>query len=132
MLIKDYLKNSVSFEVPDATISCILELRGETLTSEISVSDMKSAELSLADVLMYGSTYPTTSRGAKDSDGGWSHTDATVSMSITDKSDLRKRAAIIYRKYGEVVEGLGIKIQNLNGTRFRRYGIWQNRHGYGY
>ena len=120
MLLKDYLKNMVSFEVPDATISCILELRGATVSTEFSSSDLKTAELSLADVLMYGATLPSSKSGAKDSDGGWSHTESNVSISALDKAGFRQRASVLYKKYGETVAGFGITIQNLNGEPYVR------------
>ena len=111
----------VSFPVPDATISCILELRGATLSTEFSTSDLKTAELSLADVLMYGATLPSTKSGAKDSDGGWSHSEGVVSISANDKTGFRQRALGIYSKYGEkVASNIGITFTNLNGVPFRR------------
>lgn len=119
MLLKDYLKNSVSFTVPDATISCILELRGATVETVLSISDLKIPELCLADILMYGATTPSSVSGAKDSDGGWSHTEATSSMSPNDKSGLRQRAIGIYKKYGEQVAGAGITFTNLNGVAYK-------------
>ena len=121
MLLKDYLVNMVSFQVPDATISCILELRGATVSTVFSSSDLKTAELSLADVLMYGATLPSSKSGVKDSDGGWSHSEGAISISASDKAGFRKRAFSIYAKYGETVaDNSGITLCNLNGVPYRR------------
>lgn len=121
MLLKDYLTSMVSFQVPDATISCILELRGATTATEFSSSDLKTAELSLADVLMYGATLPSSKSGAKDADGGWSHSEGSVSISDNDKAGFRSRSLALYSKYGEkFASNIGIKLTNLNGTAYRR------------
>lgn len=41
---------------------------------------------------------------------------------------MRQRALSLYKKYGIKVEGIGLKIQNLNGTKYNPDAV----SGYGY
>jgi len=115
-----YIRGAVSFDVPDITLNNIRISRGISYLQDVSELSVKIQELSLADVLMYGASRPSSVTGAKDSDGGWSHTEGGSTISNSDRIFLRTRALDIYKKYGESVGSSGITFGNLNGVEFRR------------
>lgn len=114
-----YIRGAVSFEVPDITLNNIRVSRGISYLQDVAEISTQKLELALADVLMYGASRPSSVTGAKDSDGGWSHTDGSVAIGNSDRIFLRTRALDIYKRYGESVGSSGITFGNLNGTAYR-------------
>ena len=115
-----YIRGSVSFDVPDLTLNNVRISRGILYLQDVSELSTEKLELALADVLMYGASRPSSVTGAKDSDGGWSHTEGGTTISNSDRIFLRTRALDIYKKYGESVGSSGITFGNLNGIAYRR------------
>jgi len=115
-----YIRGAVSFDVPDLTLNNIRISRAITYAQDVSELSTQKLELALADVLMYGASRPSSVSGAKDSDGGWSHTDGSTTIGNSDRIFLRTRALDIYKKYGETTGSIGIKFGNLNGVEYRR------------
>lgn len=117
---EQYLQGATSFDIPDLTLNNIRLTRGVTLGQDTAELSKKTLELSLADALMYGASRPSSTGGDKDSDGGWSHTSGSVTISNSDRIFLRTRALDIYKLYGEDSGSTGITFGTLNGTPFRR------------
>lgn len=117
---EQYIQGATSFDIPDLTLNNIRLTRGVTLGQDTAELSKKTLELSLADALMYGASRPSSVGGSKDSDGGWSHTDGSVTISNSDRIFLRTRALDIYKSYGENSGSTGITLTNLNGVAYRR------------
>ena len=115
-----YIRGAVSFDVPDITLNNIRISRVIKYAQDVSELSTQTLELALADVLMYGASRPSSITGAKDSDGGWSHTDGSTTIGNSDRIFLRTRALDIYKKYGENTGSTGITFGNLNGIAYRR------------
>jgi len=115
-----YIRGAVSFDVPDLTLNNVRISRGILYLQDVSELSTEKLELALADVLMYGASRPRSVTGAKDSDGGWSHTEGGTTISNSDRIFLRTRALDIYKKYGENAGSTGITFGNLNGVAYRR------------
>lgn len=117
---EQYLQGATSFDIPDLTFNNIRLTRGVKLGQDVSELSQKTLELSLADALMYGASRPSSVGGDKDSDGGWSHTSGSVTISNSDRIFLRTRALDIYKLYGENSGSSGVTFGNLNGVAYRR------------
>jgi len=115
-----YIRGAVSFDIPDLTLNNIRISRGIKFGQDVAELSTEILDLALADVLMYGASRPSSVTGAKDSDGGWSHTDGSVAIGNSDRIFLRTRALDIYKKYGETTGSVGITFGNLNGVAYRR------------
>lgn len=114
MSIVSYLKGKVGFEISDSALNAILADRGTDSTTDISDITEKQRELLYADVLMWGATLPTTYSGAKESDGGWSHTEGSSTIQAADKKRFESIANDIYSKYNDPKRAKSkIKIINL-------------------
>lgn len=116
--LEGYLKASVGFILPDATLMKIRLDRGILPSTDITLVSTQVKELAYADCLYYGATMPSTISGAKDSDNGFSHQDATATMSITDKRALRREAYVIYKKYGEKSPIATVSLVPLYGSKY--------------
>lgn len=115
--IESYLRASVGFQVPDATLTKIRIDRGIKHNENIqNVSEMLR-ELSYADLLMWGANSPSEVQGAKNSDFGWSSQEASSTMSITDKKRMSAEAKAIYRRYNDKVSAPSIKMISIFGTK---------------
>lgn len=114
MSIVSYLKGKVGFDIPDATISSILSDRSIDATADIDDLSRKIKDLLYADVLMYGTTLPSSTSGVKESDGGWSYTGSTTSNSEGSKKRYYSDAQDIYAYYNDPKKARSkIKIINL-------------------
>lgn len=120
MPIETYIRNMVGFDVPDGIIENILLDRGLTFGADSNNVSFADKQLSFADLLMWASTQPSSSGGAKDSDGGWSHTEATQSLSTTDRKEMRRTAMLIYRRFDPTRYEASIRIVSLIGRPYVR------------
>lgn len=118
MTIEEYLKGKVGFEVTDQAISTILFDRQIEIGSNPDGLTTKQKELAYADVLMWGATRPSSYIGTKESDGGWSQTQASSTLLKSDKERFEAIANDIYAKYNDPKKTKSkIKIVNLYGFR---------------
>lgn len=115
--LEGYLRASVGFEIPDATLSKIRRDRGVDRYADVGEISDQIKELSYADCLMYGATIPSQIQKAKDSDNGWSHDAGSLSLSLADKRWMRKQAVAIYRKYSDKSYAPTVTLKPLNGSR---------------
>lgn len=114
MSIVSYLTGKAGFDVPEITINAILADREVDATADINDLTRKTKDLLFADVLMYGTTLPTTYSGAKESDGGWTHTGETSTIQKADKERWYNAAQAIYSLYNDPKKAKSsIKIVNL-------------------
>ncbi len=110
---EDYLKGILAFDITEQALNSIRIKRNIDFGTDVKTLIIRTIELAQADALMWYATLPSSKTGAKDSDGGWSHQEATVSISSEDRKAFRSQAMAIYRKWGES-NGLGtFKIVNL-------------------
>jgi len=114
--LEAYLKASVGYLLPDAALMKIRVDRGLAIGLDVSTLSTQTRELAFADALMYGVNSPSQVQGAKDSDNGWSHQEASGTLSITDKRLIRTQANAIYKKYGEATMP-SIIFTSLNGVK---------------
>jgi len=114
--LESYLRGRVGFELPDAALMGIRIDRGLAIGLDVTTLSTQTKELCLADALMYGVNSPSQVQGAKDSDNGWSHQEASGTLSITDKRLIRTQANAIYKKYGEATMP-SIILTSLNGVK---------------
>lgn len=114
MSIVSYLKGKAGFDVPEITISAILADREVDATADIDDLTRKTKDLLFADVLMYGTTLPTTYSGTKESDGGWSYTGGSSTIQKADKERWYNAAQAIYNLYNDPKKAKSkIRIINL-------------------
>lgn len=99
--IESYLRGLVGFDVPDSAITSILIYRQIDFDADVNDLTKEQKELAYADLLMWAATNPTSYTGAKDSDGGWSHTEASKTISVSDKKRFEQMANDIYIKYND-------------------------------
>ena len=103
----------IAFDITEQALNSIRIKRNIDFGTDVKTLIIRTIELAQADALMWYATLPSSKTGAKDSDGGWSHQEATVSISSEDRKAFRSQAMAIYRKWGES-NGLGtFKIVNL-------------------
>lgn len=112
--IEEYLRGKVGFDVSDSALTSILIDRKVNKGADVSVLDQKTKDLAYADLLMWGATNPSSYTGSKNSDGGWTHTDASKTITTTDKKEWRKQADAIYREYGDKKYKSRVRKINLN------------------
>ena len=116
MTVEEYLRGKVGFEVTDEAIGTILVDRGVTVGVDVSTLISKDKELLYADILMWAATRPSSYTGSKDSDNGWSHTEASSTLLKSDKERFESIANGIYAKYNDPKRRKSkINIINLNG-----------------
>ncbi|PXV62374.1 hypothetical protein CLV62_12063 [Dysgonomonas alginatilytica] len=111
--IEDYLIGLVGFDVNEIALNSIRVFREIEKNSDVSELSMKDKELLYADLLMWAASSPTSYTGSKDSDGGWTHTEAGKTISVTDKKRFENTAKSIYKKYQDKKYNSGIKLVNL-------------------
>lgn len=114
--LEAYLKAGVGFNIPDAALMKIRIDRGLAIGLDVSTLSQQTRELAYADSLMYGVNSSSQVQGAKDSDNGWSHQEASGTLSITDKRLIRTQANAIYKKWGEATIPT-IVFTSLNGVK---------------
>ena len=114
--LEEYLRASVGYLLPDAALMKIRVDRGLPIGLDVSTLSTQVRELCFADCLMYGVNSPSQVQGAKDSDNGWSHQEASGTLSITDKRLIRTQANAIYKKWGEATIPT-VTFTSLNGVK---------------
>ena len=116
MTIEEYLRGKVGFEITDEALRSILVDRNIAEQVNVDTLTTKDKELAYADILMWGATRPSSYTGSKDSDGGWSHTEASSTLLKSDKERFESIANNIYIQYNDPKRRKArIKIINLNG-----------------
>ena len=111
--IEDYLRGLVGFDITESALNSIRVFRDIEKYSDVSELTVKEKELLYADLLMWAASSPTSYTGSKDSDGGWTHTEAGKTISVTDKKRFENTAKSIYKKYQDKKYTSGIKLVNL-------------------
>lgn len=111
--IEDYLKGMVGFDVAEPTLNSIRINRNIKKGSDISELSEKDKDLAYADLLMWASTNPSSYTGSKSSDGGWTQTEASKTLTVSDKKSFRDMAMDIYKRYGDSRYTSKIRIVNL-------------------
>lgn len=111
--IEEYLRGKVGFEVSDSTLTSILIDRAIPEQTDVCDISVKNRELAYADLLMWGATNPTSYSGSKEADGGWSHTEGSKTISVSDKNRWASMANSIYEKYDDNNLKPRIRIFNL-------------------
>lgn len=111
--IEDYLRGLVGFDVAESALNSIRVYRQTEKYADVLELSIKEKELLYADLLMWAATNPTSYTGSKDSDGGWTHTEAGKTISVTDKKRFENTANAIYKKYQDRKYRSGIKLVNL-------------------
>ena len=111
--IEDYLKGMVGFDVPASTINSIRINRKITKGSDVVELSDKDKDLAYADLLMWASTNPSSYTGSKQSDGGWTQTEASKTLNASDKKSFRSMAMDIYKRYGDRRYTPKVRIRNL-------------------
>lgn len=111
--IESYLRGLVGFDVSDSALNSMRIFRNIAKESDVADLTLREKELLYADLLMWAATSPTSYTGSKDSDGGWSHTEAGKTISVTDKKRFEQAAKTIYKKYLDRKYSSSIKIKNL-------------------
>lgn len=115
--LEGYLRAGVGFEIPDATLMKIRIDRGILRNQDITTIPVQLRDLAFADCLMYGSNLPSQVQKSKDSDNGWSHDSGSLTMSVSDKRDLRKQARSIYKQYGDKTSLPTVYLTTLHGSK---------------
>lgn len=115
--IEDYLRGMVGFDVPESALSVIRINRKIQKGTDVNELEQKTIDLAYADLLMWGSTNPSSYTGAKNSDGGWTQTEASKTLTVSDKREFKNQAMAIYKKYGDPRYSSKIRIINLYGKR---------------
>ena len=111
--IEDYLKGMVGFDVPTSTINSIRINREITKGSDVAELSDKDKDLAYADLLMWASTNPSSYTGSKQSDGGWTQTEASKTLNASDKKSFRSMSMDIYKRYGDRRYTPKVRIRNL-------------------
>lgn len=111
--IEEYLKGLVGFDVTEQALNSIRMYRNIEKYTDVSELTIRDKELLYADLLMWAASSPTSYTGSKDSDGGWTHTEAGKTISVTDKKRFENSAKSIYKKYQDKKYSSGIKLVNL-------------------
>lgn len=110
---ENYISGKIGFEISDLALNSIRIKRNIAFAADVTTLTIRTLELAEADALMWYATSSSSYTGVKDSDGGWSHQDASYSLSSTDRSGMRSTALSLYRKWGEN-NGYGtIRLVNL-------------------
>lgn len=101
LIIEDYLKGKVGFEIPDNALTTIFSDRGIEAGTLVADVDRQTLDLATADLYMYCASTPSVKGSSEDAHGGWKHKDGGWETSAYDKRYLRQAAYEIYAKYGE-------------------------------
>lgn len=101
LVIEDYLRGKVGFEIPDNALNAIFADRGISNGDVVSGLDKRTLDLATADLYMYCASTPSVKGSTEDAHGGWRHKDGGWESSAYDKRNLRQMANDIYAYYGE-------------------------------
>ena len=83
--VVQYMKGIIGVNIPDDTISVILDNRGILESETISALTVEQKDLLRADIYSYCTTIPSTSGIVDDSDGDWRHREGGIQLSGQDK-----------------------------------------------
>ena len=111
--IEDYLKGMVGFEITASTLNAIHINREIAKGADVAELSNKDKDLAYADLLMWASTNPSSYTGSKQSDGGWTQTEASKTLNASDKKSFRSMAMDIYKRYGDRRYTPKVRIRNL-------------------
>lgn len=111
--IFNFLKGKVGFDIPDESLYSILLARGIDGATDINDLESEMKDLLYADVLIYGSTMPSTYGSIQDSDGGWTHQEGASTINAADKKRFETIANDIYKRYGDGNYKASIRIVQL-------------------
>lgn len=116
--IESYLSGIVPWSLSEAMLNTIRIKRGIAYNASATSLSLETLELATADAYMMAISMPSSYTGAKDSDGGWSHTEGNYSISSGDKGLFKSLANAIYKKYSDLSYLATVKITSLNGTPY--------------
>lgn len=108
-----YLKGLVGFDIPDDSLNVILLKRNVHGNDDVVNIDVKTKDLLYADVLMYGTSIPSSYGGEEDSDNGWTHKESSRTVTTSDKKRWDALAKIIYQKYRDTSFRTYVNIHRL-------------------
>lgn len=101
MSIEDFLRGSVSYDIPDNAMLRVLVKRQVAAGTMVSTLTEKILDLSTADIYLWCASTPSSKSSTKDSDGDWSHEEGGWETSAYDKRQLREMAKALYDKWDE-------------------------------
>lgn len=101
MVIEEYLRGLVSYDLPDNTLKSILFKRDVNPGEEVDNVSEKDRDLCLAEVYLWCATTPSAKNNTEDADGNWKHIEAGWTTSAFDKRQLRAMAKELFDKWGE-------------------------------
>ena len=101
LVIEQYLRGKVGFDIPDSALATIFADRGIEQGEIVSYLDRRTLELATADLYMYCASTPSVKGSTEDAHGGWKHKEGGWESSAYDKRNLRQMANDIYARYGE-------------------------------
>lgn len=97
--IVKWLSGRVGYYIPEATLENIVLERGlQDVTDFADLSD-RDKDLTLADLLFYMWTSPTSTASETKSHGDFTHT--IGSQQLTDKRNIYNTMIALYRKWGD-------------------------------
>lgn len=111
--LEDYLRGLVDFDVSEQALNSIRMYRGIKKGADVSELSQRTRDLAYADLLMWASTSPSSYTGGKDSDGGWSHTESSKTITVSDKKRFESMAKAIYKLYQDRRYTSSIRIVSL-------------------
>lgn len=101
LVIEDYLRGKVGFDIPDNALQSIFADRKLEKGFLVGDIDKRTLDLATADLYMYCASTPSVKGSTEDAHGSWRHKDGGWESSAYDKRNLRQMANDIYAKYGE-------------------------------
>jgi hypothetical protein len=116
--IESYLSGVVPNFLSEAMINTIRIKRGIAYNADVTTLATSVLELATADAYMLAATMPSSYTGSKDSDGGWSHSEASHTLTSADKGMYKAQANAIYKKYLDSSYRATVSITALNGTPY--------------
>lgn len=116
--IESYLSGIVPNFLTEAMLNTIRIRRGIAYNADVTTLATQTLELATADAYMLAATMPSSYTGSKDSDGGWSHSEASHTLSVADKGFYKAQAQAIYKKYLDSAYRATVSMTALNGTPY--------------
>lgn len=101
LVIEEYLRGKVGFDIPDNALMAIFADRGIDKGDLVAGMEKRTLDLATADLYMYCASAPSVKGTTEDAHGSWRHKDGGWESSAYDKRNLRQMANDIYARYGE-------------------------------
>lgn len=101
LVIEDYLRGKVGFDIPDNALMTIMADRELEKGCYVVDIDRRTLDLATADLYMYCASTPSVKGSTEDAHGSWRHKEGGWESSAYDKRNLRQMANEIYARYGE-------------------------------